>query len=44
MVAKMKTEHFYSAHKVATRVSFNMYTSVHSSDHYNVDRIFVGLS
>jgi len=39
----MKTKH-YSAHNVATRVSFDTYASVHDSDHYDVDRIFVGLS
>ena len=40
----MKTEHYYGAHNVATRVSFATYPSVHDSDHYDVDRIFVDLS
>ena len=44
MAAKTKTEHYYSAHNVATTVSFDTYASVHDSDHYDVDRIFVGLS
>ena len=44
MAAKTKTEHCYSAHNVATRVSFGKKALVHDSDHYNVDRIFVGLS
>ena len=44
MAAKTKTKHYYSTHKVATRVSFGPEASVHDSDHYDVDRIFVGLS
>jgi len=44
MAAKTKTEHFYSAHNIATRVSFDMSASVQDSDHYDVDRIFVDLS
>jgi len=44
MAAKAKTEHYYSDHKVATRVSFGTQASVHDSDHYDVGRIFVGLS
>jgi len=44
MAAKTKTEHYYSAHTVATGVSFGTYASVHDSDHYDVDRIFMGLS
>jgi len=44
MAAKTKTEHYYSAHNVATRVNFGMQASVHYSKHYNVDTIFVGLS
>ena len=44
MAAKTKTEHYYSAHNVATRVSFDTEESVHDSNHYDVDRIFVGLS
>ena len=44
MAAKTKTEHYYSAHNVATTVSFDTYASVHDSNHYDVDRIFVGLS
>ena len=43
MAAKTKTEHYYSAHNVATRVSFDTQASVHDSDRYDVDRIFVGL-
>ena len=44
MAAKTKTKRYYSTHNVATGVSFDTYASVHDSDHYNVDRIFVGLS
>ena len=44
MGAKTKTEPYYSAHNVATRVSFDTEASVHDSNHYDVDRIFVGLS
>ena len=44
MAAKTKTKHYYSTHNVATIVSFGTYASVHDSDHYDVDRIFVGLS
>jgi len=44
MAAKTKTEHYYSAHNVATRVNFDTWTSVHDSNHYDVDTIFVGLS
>ena len=44
MGAKTKTEHYYSAHNVATRVSFDTQASVHDSDHYDVDRIFMGFS
>ena len=44
MAAKMKTKHYYSAHNIATRVSFGTQTSVHDSDHYDEGRIFVGLS
>ena len=44
MAAKTKTEHYFSAHNVATRVSFGTKASVHDSNHYDVDRIFVGLS
>jgi len=42
MAAKMKTKHYYSVHNVATRVNFGTQASVQDSDHYNVDRIFVG--
>ena len=42
--SKTKTEHYYSAHNIATSVSFDMEASVHDSNHYDVDRIFVGLS
>ena len=35
---------YYSAHNVATRVSFDTQASVHDSDHYDVDRIFMGFS
>ena len=31
MAAKTKTEHYYSAHNVATRVSFGTYASVQDS-------------
>jgi len=44
MAAKTKTEHYYSAHNVATRVNFGTQASVHDSNHYDVDTIFVGLS
>ena len=44
MAAETKTEHYYSAHNVATRVNFGKWTSVHESNHYDVDTIFVGLS
>ena len=44
MAAKTKTKRYYSAHNVATRVSFDTSASVYDSDHYDVDRIFVGLS
>jgi len=44
MAAQTKTKHYYSAHNAATRVSFGTYTSVHDSDHYDVDTIFVSLS
>ena len=44
MAAKTKTEHYYSAHNVATTVIFGTKASVHDSDHYTVDRIFVDLS
>ena len=44
MAAKTKTERYYSAHNVATRVSFDTEASVYDSDHCDVDRIFVGLS
>ena len=44
MAAKTKTEHYYSAHNVATTVGFDTYASVQDNDHYDVDRIFVGLS
>ena len=44
MAAKTKTEHYYSAHNVATGVGFDTEASVHDSNHYDVDRIFVGLS
>ena len=44
MAAKTKTEHYYSAHNVATRVSFDTEESVHDSNHYDVDTIFAGLS
>jgi len=46
MAAKMKTKH-YSAHNVATRVSLYMPAvegDITIHDHYDVDRIFVGLS
>ena len=43
MAAKMKTD-YYSAHNVATTVSFDTKASVLDSDHYDVDKIFVGLS
>ena len=43
MAAKTKTEHYYSAHNIATRVNFGTQASVHDSNHYDVDRIFVGL-
>jgi len=42
----MKTKH-YSAHNIATRVSFYMPAvegDITIHDHYDVDRIFVGLS
>jgi len=42
VVAKTKTKHYYSTHNLATRVRFGTYTSVLDSDHYDVDRIFVG--
>ena len=44
MAAKTNTEHYYNAHNVATTVSFDTKATVHDSDHYDVDRIFVGLS
>ena len=44
MAGKTKTKHYYSAHNFATRVSFGTQATVHDSDHYDVDRIFVGLS
>jgi len=44
MAAKTKTKHYYSTHNVATRVSFGTKASVHDSDHYDVGRVFVGLS
>ena len=44
MVAKTNTKRYYSAHNIATRVSFSKYAPVHDSDHYDVGRIFVGLS
>ena len=44
MAAKTKTKHYYNAHNIATRVSFGKSSSTHDNDHYNVDRIFVGLS
>ena len=44
MAAKTKTEHYYGAHYVATTVIFGTKASVHDSDHYNMDRIFVDLS
>ena len=44
MAAKTKIEHYYSAQNVATRVNFGTLTSVHDSNHYDVDTIFVGLS
>jgi len=40
MAAKTKTKHYYSAHNIATGVSFGTYASVHDSNHYNVDRNF----
>ena len=43
MAAKTKTKHYYSAHNVATRVNFGTQASVHDSNHYDVDTIFVGL-
>ena len=33
-----------STHNLTTRVSYSMYASMHGSDHYDVDRIFMGLS
>ena len=44
MAAKTKTKRYYSAHNVVTRVRFSTYASVHDSNHYDVDRVFVGLS
>ena len=44
MAARTKTKHYYRTHNVATRVSFSKYAPVHDSDHYDVGRIFVGLS
>ena len=44
MAAKTKTKHYYRAHNVVTMVSFGTEASVHDSDHYRVNRIFVGLS
>jgi len=44
MAAKTKIEHYYSAHNVATAASFDTYASVPDSNHYDVDRIFMGLS
>ena len=44
MAAMTKTKRYYSTHNVATRVSFGTKVSVHDSNHYDVDRIFVGLS
>jgi len=41
---KAKSKRYHSANKVATRASFDTYASVHDSNHYDVDRIFVGLS
>ena len=38
----MKTKHYYSVHNIATRVSFSTQASVQDSNHYDVDRIFVG--
>jgi len=39
-----KTKDYYSADNIAIRVGFGTQASVHDSDHYDVDRIFVGLS
>ena len=44
MAVQTKTEHYYSAHNVSTRLSFDTWASVHDSDHYDVYRIFVGHS
>ena len=44
MAAKTKTKDYYSAHNVATRVNFGTEASVHDSDHYDMDKIFVDLS
>ena len=44
MAAKTKTEYYYSAHNVANRVNLDTEASVHDSNHYDVDTIFVGLS
>ena len=44
MAAKTKTEYYYSAHNVATGVNFGTQASVHDSNHYDLDTIFIGLS
>ena len=44
MAAKTKTKRYYSAHNVATRVTLCTLASVQDSNHYDVDRIVVGLS
>jgi len=38
-----KRRHYYSAHNLATRVTFGTQASVYGSDHCDVDRVFVGL-
>jgi len=44
MAAKTRTERYYSARNVATKVSFDTEASVHDRDDYDVDRIFWGFS
>jgi len=44
MASKTKTKRYYSAHNIATRVSFGTKAPVHNGDHDHVDRNFVGLS